>query len=241
MTKPTIAIIGAGPAGLIAAETLLAGGARVNIFDAMPSAGRKFLLAGKGGLNLTHGEEYEKFLLRYGEYRARLKNYLDGFTPDDLREWAKELGFKTFVGSSGRVFPVEMGAAPILRAWIERLQAAGAIFHFRHRWLGWDEKNALRFETDQGDVLAESDAVILALGGGSRPETGSDAAWISILKSCGVMINPLRPANCGFDVHWSEHIKTRFAGSPVKTVILSFDGVQKKVNLSSPKMVWREV
>ena len=227
-SPPSITIIGAGPAGLIAAETLLSRGARVDIYDAMPSAGRKFLLAGKGGLNLTHSEEYEKFIARYGERSEILKPYLDAFTPDDLRVWAKNLGIETFVGSSGRVFPEGMGAVPLLNAWMARLSELGANFHFRHRWLGWDQKNALRFETAQGEILTESDGVILALGGGSRHKTGSNAAWIPLLAARGVEVAPLKPANCGFDIHWSDHLRTRLAGHPIKTVRLSFGGITKR-------------
>ncbi|MBT3190001.1 MAG: TIGR03862 family flavoprotein [Anaerolineae bacterium] len=226
--SPRIAIIGAGPAGLMAAETLLAGDAQVDIYDAMPSAGRKLLLAGKGGLNLTHSESYDKFIARYGERSEILKPYLDLFKPDDLRVWAQELGIETFIGSSGKVFPKGMAAAPLLKAWMMRLREQGANFYFRHHWLGWNEKNGLRFETAQGEVLTEFDAVILALGGGSRPETGSTAAWIPILESHGIEIAPLKPANCGFDIQWSEHLKTRFAGSPVKTVKLSFGDIKRK-------------
>ncbi len=223
-----IAIIGAGPAGLMVAETLLKAGIQVDIYDSMPSAGRKFLLAGKGGLNLTHSESYEKFTSRYGEKSDILKPYLDNFTPDDLREWAKELGIETFIGSSGRVFPEGMGAVPLLDAWLARLVSLGASFHFRHRWLGWDADNALRFSTPAGEILAAADGVALALGGGSKPKTGSDAAWVPILKTRGVEVNPLKPSNCGFDIRWSEHIKKGFAGSPIKTLTLSFGGKSKK-------------
>ena len=223
-----IILIGAGPAGLIAAETLLNAGVHVDIYDAMPSAGRKFLLAGKGGLNLTHDEPYEKFISRYGENSEILQPYLDDFTPDDLRLWAKELGIETFVGSSGKVFPVGMGAAPMLKAWMTRLSEQGANFHFRHRWLGWGAENALRFDTVDGEILTVADGVILALGGGSRRKTGSNAAWIPILENRGVEVAPLKPSNCGFDIHWTEHIKTRFAGSPLKTIKLSFGGQQRR-------------
>ena len=223
-----IAIIGAGPAGLMTAETLLKAGAQVEIYDSMPSAGRKFLLAGKGGLNLTHSEEYDSFVSRYGERSEILKPYLDDFTPDNLRTWAKELGIETFVGSSGRVFPNGMGAVPLLNAWLTRLRDLGANFHFKHRWLGWSTDNALRFSTEDGEILAKADGVALALGGGSRRKTGSTAAWIPILKARGIEINPLKPSNCGFDISWSEHIKSRFAGEPIKTVKLSFGEISKK-------------
>jgi uncharacterized flavoprotein (TIGR03862 family) len=226
--SPIVAIIGAGPAGLMAAEVLLKKNIRVRIYDSMPSAGRKFLLAGKGGLNLTHSEDYPEFISRYGEKAEVLKAYIDDFTPNDLRLWAKELGIETFIGSSGRVFPEGMGAVPLLNAWIARLRDLGADFHFRHRWLGWGAENVLRFDTVESEILTKADAVILALGGGSRPKTGSDAAWIPILESHGVDVNPLKPSNCGFDISWSEHIKARFAGEPIKTVKLSFGGISKK-------------
>ncbi|MCP4142195.1 MAG: TIGR03862 family flavoprotein [Chloroflexi bacterium] len=223
-----VLIIGAGPAGLMAAEILLEKGFQVDIYDAMPSAGRKFLIAGKGGLNLTHAESYEKFISRYGNSTAHLKPFLDDFPPSALRAWAQELGFETFVGSSGKVFPIGMGAAPMLRAWLERLRQQGANFHFRHRWLGWDEKNALRFDTAQGEISAVADGAILALGGGSRPKTGSNAAWIPVLEARGVKIAPLKPSNCGFDISWTEHIRTRFEGQAVKSVNLLFDGKSKR-------------
>jgi len=223
-----VAVIGAGPAGLIAAETLISGGVRVNIYDAMPSAGRKFLLAGRGGLNLTHSESFEKFIGRYRERSEILKPYLDSFGAGELRTWAQELGFETFVGSSGRVFPVGMDAAPMLRAWQGRLRAAGANFHFRHRWVGWGRKNNLRFNTAQGEILTESDAVILALGGGSRPKTGSTGTWIPLLEARGVEVAPLRPSNCGFNIRWTEYFSTHFAGNPIKTVCLSFGDIQKR-------------
>ena len=228
MSIKRVAIIGAGPAGLMAAETLLSGGARVDIYDAMPSAGRKFLIAGKGGLNLTHSEDYKKFLSRYGDRREILKPILDAFGANELRAWAQELGFKTFVGSSGKVFPVGMQATPLLNAWLERLREQGAQFHFRHRWLGWGEGNALRFDAAQGEVLAEVDAVVLALGGGSWRKTGSDGAWVQILRARSVDVAPLKPSNCGFDVNWTEHIRARFGGKAVKAVTLSFDGKSQR-------------
>ncbi len=222
LTARTAAVIGGGPAGLMAAEALAGGGVRVDLYDAMPSVGRKFLLAGKGGLNLTHAEPREPFLSRYGERRARIEPLLDAFGPGALREWARGLGVDTFVGSSGRVFPVGEKAAPLLRAWLHRLREAGVRFHVRHRWRGWDAEGALRFETPQGERVVRADATVLALGGGSWPQLGSDGAWLPLLAQRGVEVAPLRPANCGFDVGWSEHFRTRFAGHPVKSVVASF-------------------
>ena len=213
-----IAIIGGGPAGLMAAEAALAGGARVTLYDAMASVGRKFLLAGKGGLNLTHSDPPDVFLARYGERMAKIAPWLSAFGPDALRAWAKELGVETFVGSSGRIFPADMKAAPLLRAWLRRLRQAGLAVQVRHRWCGWDDAGALCFETIQGSKSVEADAVILALGGGSWPKLGSDGAWVPLLAGRAVPIAPLEPANCGFDVGWTEHFRSKFAGHPVKTV-----------------------
>jgi len=218
---PRVAVIGAGPAGLMAAEILVRGGARVDLYDRMPSLGRKFLLAGRGGLNLTHSEPRDAFLSRYGARRQDIKPLLGAFGPEDLRTWAQELGVETFVGSSGRVFPREMKAAPLLRAWLHRLRQAGARFHVRHRWLGW-AGDVLRFAGPEGEVLVPVDAVILALGGGSWPIFGSDAAWVALLAGRGIAVAPLRPANCGFDVGWSAHFREHFAGQPVKSVVLAF-------------------
>ena len=219
---PRAVVIGGGPAGLMAAEVLSAGGARVDIYDAMPSLGRKFLMAGKGGLNLTHSEAHEAFLARYGARRPNIEPLLSGFGPDALRGWLRGLGVETFVGSSGRVFPTGMKAAPLLRAWLHRLREAGAKFHVRHRWTGWTGDGALRFATPQGEHSAQADVVILALGGGSWARLGSDAAWVPLLEQRGVRIAPLQPANCGFDIGWSEHFRSRFAGQPLKSVVASF-------------------
>ncbi len=198
------------------------GVARVDVYDAMPSMGRKFLLAGKGGLNLTHSEPLDSFLLRYGTRRERIAPLLHAFGPDALRAWVKVLGIETHVGSSRRVFPTAMKAAPLLRAWLHRLRAAGVNFHTRHRWLGWDQDGALRFasQTD-AEQTVHADATVLALGGGSWPQLGSDGAWVPLLAQRGVNIAPLRSANCGFDTGWSEHFRARFAGTPVKSVIAS--------------------
>jgi uncharacterized flavoprotein (TIGR03862 family) len=219
---PILAVIGGGPAGLMAAETAASAGVRVKVCDAMPSVGRKFLLAGKGGLNLTHAEPPEPFLNRYGDRRHRIEPLLGGFGPAELRDWARRLGIETFVGSSGRVFPAGMKAAPLLRAWLRRLRDLGVVFHVRHRWRGFDEDGALRFDTPQGLRLIHADAVVLALGGGSWARLGSDGAWAPVLAGHGVAVQPLRPANCGFDAGWSDHFKSRFAGQPVKPVAVAF-------------------
>ena len=215
---PTLAIIGGGPAGLMAAETAARAGVRVQVFDAMPSVGRKFLLAGKGGLNLTHAEPFDRFLGRYGARSPLLESCLRAFDADTLRHWAAELGVETFVGTSQRVFPVEMKAAPLLRAWLKRLRELGVIFHARHRWQGWTDSGALHFETPVGTLEIQPDAMILALGGGSWARLGSDGRWVPWLRGRGIGVRALRPANCGFDVHWSDHFSERFAGIPVKTV-----------------------
>jgi uncharacterized flavoprotein (TIGR03862 family) len=214
-----VAIIGGGPAGLMAAERLAAvDGLEVAIFDAMPTLGRKFLMAGKGGMNITHGEPLPAFIARYGERAAQLAPFLERFGPAQVREWIHGLGIETFVGTSGRVFPREMKAAPLLRSWLHRLRQAGVRTHVRHRWLGWDADGALRFATPEGEIAWMADATVLALGGGSWRQLGSDGAWVPLLEARGVPVARLRPANCGFDVAWSEHFATRFAGAPLKAV-----------------------
>ena len=223
-----VAVVGAGPAGLMAADVLAAAGVSVDVYDAMPSAGRKFLLAGKGGLNLTHSEPFDAFAARYGARRAAIEPLLRGFDADAVRAWAQSLGIATFVGSSGRIFPLDLKAAPLLRAWLHRLRAAGVRLHMRHRWLGWDADDAalpgaLRFATPKGEQRADADATVLALGGASWPRLGSDGAWVDLLRARGIDIAPLAPANCGFDTApWSEHFRARFAGSPLKNVALAF-------------------
>lgn len=216
-----IAIIGGGPAGLMAAETARVAGAQVDLYDAMPSVGRKFLLAGKGGLNLTHSEPLTILLSRYDCSQSVIAPLIEAFTPESIRRWAQGLGVETFVGSSGRVFPTDMKSAPLLRAWLRRLRTSGVRIHVRHKWIGWTDRGELQFETIDGDITVQTDATILALGGASWPKCGSDAAWIQILQRRGISIAPLRPANCGFDVEWSDHIRKTFAGRPVKSVAVT--------------------
>ena len=234
MTK-TVAVIGAGPAGLMAAGVLQSQGAQVHVFDAMPSVGRKFLLAGIGGLNLTHSEALPGFLARYAERAPALTPFIEAFGPDAVRAWALELRVGTFVGTSGRVFPKDLKAAPLLRAWLHRLRAGGdgrppVQFHMRHRWLGWaDDGTTLRFANPEGELAFAADATLLALGGASWSRLGSDGAWVPLLAARGIDIAPLRASNCGFDVAstgagrsgWSEHLRERFAGEPVKPVAIT--------------------
>lgn len=221
-----IAIIGGGPAGLMAAEVLSSTGAQVDLFDAMPSVGRKFLLAGRGGLNLTHSEPQAPFLARYGKRRAHVEPWLTQFGAQALRDWTHTLGVQTFVGTSGRVFPQEMKAAPMLRAWLGRLRASGVQFHMRHHWTGWQDGEpaspaALHFQTPDGPRSYNADAVVLALGGGSWARLGSDGAWVNVLERQGVSVAPLLASNCGFDVNWSAHFRQNYAGMPVKAVSMS--------------------
>lgn len=226
-----VAIIGGGPAGLMAAEAAIVDGAQVDLYDAMASVGRKFLLAGKGGLNLTHSEPLDLFLARYGARRVHIEPLLDAFGPHPLREWVRGLGVETFVGTSGRVFPSDLKSAPLLRAWLRRLRRAGVTFHMRHRWNGWDGRGAVSFATPDGSLSVRADAVVLALGGGSWPRFGSDGAWVSLLAGRGVRVEPLLPSSCGFDVIWSEHFRARYAGHPVKPVVVAVtnaEGVQSR-------------
>ncbi|WP_096144987.1 TIGR03862 family flavoprotein, partial [Stenotrophomonas pictorum] len=224
--KHTVAVIGGGPAGLFAAERLCAAGLEVHLYEAKGSPGRKFLIAGKGGLNLTHSEPRPQFDGRYRERQDVVARWLDGFDAEALRHWAQGLGVDTYVGSSGRVFPVDRKAAPLLRGWVRRLKEQGVRFHVQHRWSGWNEDGTLRFETGNGTVDVHSDATVLALGGGSWPQLGSDGRWTEILSGRGVDITPLQPANCGFDVAWSEHFRQRHAGSPLKPVIAHWIDLQ---------------
>ena len=215
-----VAVIGAGPAGLMAAEVLANGGAQVTVYDRMPSAGRKFLMAGRGGLNLTHSEELASFLARYGGATESLRPAIEAFPPDALRAWSGALGQSTYVGSSGRVFPVAMKASPLLRAWLRRLDAAGVTLALRHAWTGWDDARRLTFDTPDGAATVEAGATVLALGGASWPRLGSDGGWTSVLDGAGVRIVPLEPSNCGFLSPWSEHLR-RFAGQPLKRITAS--------------------
>lgn len=239
----TVAIIGGGPAGLMAAEMLAGSGVQVTVYEAKPSLGRKFLRAGVGGLNLTHSEPFEQFLARYGARRSQLQPILMAFGPDDVRTWAKGLGFESFIGSSGRVFPVGMKASPLLRVWLKRLGEVGVQFEMGWRLVGMslrgaapqatkqslpERKITLVFAIPKGEQIIQADAVVLALGGGSWSRLGSDGAWVPLLAEQGVTIAPLRPANCGFDVVWSEHFKTKFDGAPLKTVTATAGGIRQQ-------------
>lgn len=217
-----LAIVGGGPAGLMAAEVACAAGIRVALFDAMGSVGRKFLLAGKGGLNLTHSEPLDAFVRRYGDRQAWVESWLQDFNPDALRAWARSYGVDTFVGSSGRVFPSDLKAAPLLRGWVRRLREAGVRMHMHHRWLGWDDRGHLRFSTPEGELAVAASATVLALGGGSWAKLGSDGRWVDELAANGVEISPLRPSNCGFDIDWTPYFAERFAGQPVKPVVIGY-------------------
>lgn len=223
----SVIVVGGGPAGLMAAEVLRAKGLQVALYDTMPTPGRKFLLAGRGGLNLTHAEPTTDFLTRFGQSSVCMQPMLESFDNTVSRDWVHQLGIETFVGSSQRVFPVGMKAAPLLRAWLHRLRSAGVMFHTRHRWLGWQDQpgRALRFATPDGEINVCADAVVLALGGGSWARLGSDGAWVPILQGEGVDVAPLEPANCGFNVAWSTHFQERFAGHPLKSIRASFHDI----------------
>ena len=230
MTEPTsspsphVAIIGGGPAGLMAAEVLSQAGVQVDLFDGMPSVGRKFLLAGVGGMNITHSEPYPAFLSRYAERAPHMAPLLRAFDADALCQWIHDLGIETFVGSSGRVFPTDMKAAPLLRAWLKRLRESGVVIHTRHRWLGWQADGQLLVDSPEGQKQLKPDAVLLALGGGSWARLGSDGAWMPLLAGRGVDLAPLQPSNCGFDVAgWSELLRSKFAGAPLKNIAIALE------------------
>jgi uncharacterized flavoprotein (TIGR03862 family) len=223
--KHRVAVIGGGPAGLMAADILSSSGATVTIYERMPSIGRKFLIAGRGGLNLTHSDEMERFLSRYGEAADHLRAAIAAFSPADLRAFSESLGQSTFIGTSGRVFPQAMKSSPLLRAWLRRLDANGAAFRMRYRWTGWNDDGALTFEGPDGHENSDApDAVILALGGASWPKLGSDGAWTGILNKEEIEVAALRPANCGFAISWSDIFRERFAGQPLKRIALTHEG-----------------
>lgn len=219
--RPSVAIIGGGPAGLMATETLASNGIKVTVYERMPRVARKLLLAGRGGLNLTHSEPLETFLMRYRDAAPRLSSAIRSFPPDMLRAWSEALGQETFVGSSGRVFPRAMKTSPLLRAWLERLTNRGVTFKLSHRWVGWDNEKRLLFDTPNGEIPVEASSTVLALGGGSWPRLGSDASWVTPLEGEGISVSPLAASNAGVIVRWSEIFATRFAGSPLKRIALT--------------------
>jgi uncharacterized flavoprotein (TIGR03862 family) len=221
---PVAVVVGGGPAGLMAAEQLAESGFAVDLYDRMPSVGRKILMAGKSGLNLTHSEPTDAFIGRYGQRAAELTGMVRSFDAQALRVWAAGLGVETFVGSSGRVFPVDFKAAPLVRAWVRRLRAQGVRFHMRHRWIGWDTAGQLCFDAPEGAQAVAASVVVLALGGGSWARLGSDGTWGDLLRACGAEVLPWRPSNCGFERGWSPLFVERFAGQPLKTVAASLDG-----------------
>jgi uncharacterized flavoprotein (TIGR03862 family) len=221
-----LAVIGGGPAGLMAAEVAIAAGVGVDVFESKGSVGRKFLIAGKGGLNLTHSEDFPNFVARYGTRQHDVEAWLSEFDTDDVRDWARELGVETFIGTSGRVFPSDMKAAPLLRAWVRRLRTRGVRFHVHHYCIGLDcigldTGGALRFRTSSGERSVSADAIVFAMGGGTWPQLGSDGNWVHWMSACGVSVAPLEPANCGFDVAWTKVFAERYAGHPVKSVKIS--------------------
>ncbi|BBP45694.1 NAD(FAD)-utilizing dehydrogenase [Thiosulfatimonas sediminis] len=226
VTSFSIAIIGAGPAGLMAADLLSQAGCQVTVYDAMPSAGRKLLQAGRGGFNLTHSEPYDDFIGRYTQREQHITPWLQQFNADDVRLWAEQLGVATYIGSSGRVYPTNMQAAPLLRAWLQRMKLAGVTFKMRHRWLGWTVDGAMQLQHLEQTLNATPSATVLAMGGASWPRLGSDGAWVKPLREAGIEIAPLLPANCGFNLLWSDIFKQRFAGLPIKNVRFSYTDLQ---------------
>jgi len=223
-----IAIIGGGPSGLMGAEIIASAGHRVTIYDAMPTVGRKFLLAGRGGLNLTHSEPLDKFTARYFESSNWLKPYIGDFNPQKLRKWCEELGEETFIGTSGRVFPRNMKASPLLRAWLKRLDNLGVNFCLRHLWQGFDGEDLIFSDAQEKTIKVKADATLLALGGASWPHLGSDGSWVGILSKCGVKISELRPSNCGFVTNWSQYLINKFAGTPLKSIALRHQDFSQK-------------
>jgi uncharacterized flavoprotein (TIGR03862 family) len=219
----TVAVIGGGPAGLMASEIISAHSVKVDVYDSMPSVGRKFLMAGKSGLNITHSDPFDVFVSRYGKRQKQIEPLLKNFGAKELREWVHSFGIETFIGTSGRVFPTGMKASPLLRAWLSRLNASNVTFHLRHKWTGFLHDNSLHFLTPDGKVTVKTDAVVLALGGGSWSRLGSDGAWVPWLMQAGAEVEPLRPSNCGFEVEWSPHFREKYDGHPIKSVILSFE------------------
>ena len=230
-------VIGAGPAGLMAAETLNLAGVSVAVYDAMPSAGRKFLMAGKGGMNITHAEPFSEFLLRYGHHQADLSKFLQAFSPNDLRAWLSGLGIDTFVGSSGRVFPSDMKAAPLLRAWLHRLRTANVRFFMRHDWKGWNSNGFLLFTTHEQDIVTYADVVILALGGASWPQLGSTGKWTTFLNYHHIQLIPFSPSNCGFNVEWSDYLIKHCAGKPIKPLRLFITDSQGRNHYQNGELV----
>ncbi|MGH8171534.1 MAG: TIGR03862 family flavoprotein [Rhodanobacteraceae bacterium] len=238
MTRaPRVAIVGGGPAGLMAAESARDAGAEVDVYERLGSVGRKFLVAGKGGLNLTHSENFDAFVGRYGARRGEIARWLRTFDAERVREWARGLGVETFVGTSGRVFPNDLKAAPLLRAWVRRLRAHGVRFHMHHRWIGWNESGALRFEHDDKLLDVAADATVLALGGASWPVLGSDGAWVPLLETTGVHVEALKPSNCGFDVAWSAYLAAHHAGEPVKPVVIQWRDARGAVAIRQGEFV----
>ena len=242
LTQTSAIVVGGGPAGLMAADVLSRNGVQVDLFDAMPSVGRKFLLAGRGGLNLTHSEALPQFIERYSDGQAALRPMIEAFTPEQVRQWAQDLGIDTFVGTSGRVFPTDMKAAPLLRAWLHRIRGQGVRFHMRHRWTGWADDGAMLFDGPNGVVRYQAQAMVLALGGGSWSRLGSDGSWMPLLAAQGVSTSPLKASNCGFDVDggWTDHLKSKFAGQPIKPVSIALKRPDGSVDRQQGEFVLTE-
>ena len=235
--RQTVVIIGGGPAGLMAAEVLVGAGVSVDVYEAMPTLGRKFLRAGLGGLNITHSEIFEKFCLRYGDRKNEMDDFLKAFPPVTLRKFVHDLGIETFIGSSGRVFPKEMKAAPLLRAWVSRLRASGVRFHLNHKWLGFTFDNLISVQTPVEEIQIKADATILALGGASWPQLGSTGEWTEYLQAKDVSIAAWQSANCGFDASWSEHIQEKFDGAPLKSISLTFTDLNGKTETKQGELL----